>query len=71
MPDESCRNCGGKLHEYSKCSQCFKSNRMICDKCSTITPEQFHSICMSYQTNPTNTVPQIKPGNYSMVVTMA
>nr|AIF12628.1 hypothetical protein [uncultured marine thaumarchaeote KM3_56_F06] len=68
MPDESCRNCGGKLFENTKCSQCFKPTSMIYNDCATCTQEQFHSICMSYQAN---TVPSIELDNYSQVVVMA
>lgn len=71
MPDESCRNCGGKLYENSKCSQCMKTTSMICNNCATCTQEQFHSICMSYSSNQTNTVPESKSGNYHMIVAMA
>ncbi|QLH03119.1 hypothetical protein C5F47_05925 [Nitrosopumilus cobalaminigenes] len=71
MPDESCRNCGGNLSENTKCSQCFKPTSMICNHCEKCTQVQFHSFCMSYQTNQTNAVPTIESGNYSMVVAMA
>lgn len=71
MPDESCRNCGGKLTEYTKCAHCLKPNSMICQDCALSTIEQFHSICMSTETNQTNTVPFFKSGNYSRVVAMA
>ncbi|KAF6247776.1 hypothetical protein C6990_04920 [Nitrosopumilus sp. b3] len=71
MPDESCRNCGGKLYEHTKCSHCLKTNSMICKNCALCTREQFHSICMLKNTSHTNTVPKIKSGNYSNVVVMA
>lgn len=71
MPDESCRSCGGKLTEYTKCAHCMKPNSMICQDCALGTIEQFHSICMSAETNQNNTVPFSKSGNYSMVIAMA
>lgn len=46
MPDESCRNCGDMLIEYTKCAQCNKINQFICSSCSTRTIEQFHSFCV-------------------------
>ncbi|KAF6244656.1 hypothetical protein C6989_07225 [Nitrosopumilus sp. b2] len=71
MPDESCRRCGGKLTEHTKCAHCMKPNIMICRDCSLCTAEQFHSICMSVKTDQTNTVPYFKSCNYPGVVTMA
>ncbi|MGY5139832.1 MAG: hypothetical protein ACW9W9_00345 [Candidatus Nitrosopumilus sp. Bin_571-38] len=71
MPDESCRNCGGKLSENTKCSECFKPNSMICNDCAKCTQVQFHSFCMSYQTDRPNTVPTIESGSYCEVVAMA
>ena len=49
MPDESCRNCGGILIDYSKCTQCNKTITLICTSCGTRTLEQFHSYCISYK----------------------
>lgn len=60
MPDESCRNCGGKLLDYTKCSQCMKLTSMICKDCAYPTIEQYHFVCMSKS----NTVPTIKSDNY-------
>ena len=71
MPDESCRHCGGKLTEHTKCAHCMKPNSMICQNCVLCTTEQFHSICMSVKTNQTNTIPFLKSGNYSRAVVMA
>ena len=71
MPDESCRSCGGKLTEHTKCAHCMKPNSMICVDCANCTIEQFHSICTSVETNQTNTVPFFKSGSYSRVVAMA
>lgn len=71
MPDESCRKCGGKLTEYTKCAHCLKPNSMICQDCAMYTIEQFHSICVSVETNQTNTVPFFKSDGYSRVAVMA
>ncbi|RMW37730.1 MAG: hypothetical protein EA447_05185 [Nitrosopumilus sp.] len=71
MPDESCRSCGGKLAEHTKCTRCMKSNSMICVDCALYTIEQFHSICTSVETKQTNTVPLFKSGIYFRVVAMA
>ncbi len=60
MPDESCRNCGGKLLDHTKCSQCMKLTSMICKDCAHCTMEQYHSVCM-YKTNIVST---IKSDNY-------
>lgn len=46
MPDESCRNCGGILIEYTKCAQCNKTIQLICSSCGARTIEQFHSLCV-------------------------
>ncbi len=71
MPDESCRKCGGKLTEYTKCTHCLKPNGMICQDCALCTTEQFHSICVSVETNQTNTVSFFKSASCSRVVAMA
>jgi hypothetical protein len=46
MPDESCRNCGGKLINCSLCAECRGVLSMICVSCGTRTLEQFHDSCM-------------------------
>ena len=71
MPDESCRKCGGKLTEYTKCAHCLKPNSMICQDCAMCTIEQFHSICVSVETNQINTVPFFKSDSYPRVAVMA
>ena len=71
LPDESCRNCGGNLIEAKKCSHCFKNVLMICKYCSTMTPEQFHSLCMSKPTDHTVSVPKIMPSTYLPLVATA
>ena len=70
MPDESCRRCGGKLTEYTKCAHCLKPNSMICQDCALCTIEQFHSICMSVETNQITTLSFFKSDN-SVVSVMA
>jgi len=67
LPDESCRHCGGKLAENSKCPQCMKTNSMVCKRCACCTPEQFHSNCMFYNTDQTHTVSKFKYDNNSLV----
>ena len=71
LPDESCRNCGGNLIEAKKCSHCFKTVVMICKHCSTMTTEQFHSLCMSKPTDHTVSVPKIMPSIYFPLVATA
>jgi hypothetical protein len=46
MPDESCRHCGGKLVDFSQCSECKQTIRMMCRNCNSLTMEQFHSECI-------------------------
>lgn len=71
MPDESCRRCGGNLTEHTKCAHCLKPNSMICQDCAMCTVEQFHSICVSVETNQINTVPFFKSDSYYDVAVMA
>lgn len=71
MPDESCRRCGGKLFEHTKCAHCMRPNGMICGDCALCTAEQFHSICMSAEPGSTSTVHFIKADNCSRIVAMA
>lgn len=46
MPDESCRTCGGTLINYSLCAECKEVIGMICVRCGTRTPDQFHDSCL-------------------------
>ncbi|WP_268542154.1 hypothetical protein [Candidatus Nitrosotenuis cloacae] len=45
MPDESCRNCGGKLSKCTICAECRNAVSMICVECGTRTQEQVHALC--------------------------
>ncbi|HET8719605.1 MAG TPA: hypothetical protein VFM64_01250 [Candidatus Nitrosotenuis sp.] len=45
MPDESCRNCGGKLKRCTVCAECRSPVSMICADCNTRTVEQVHALC--------------------------
>ncbi len=42
MPDDSCRNCGGLLLNYSLCGKCKAPLQFICRICATKTIERFH-----------------------------
>ena len=56
MLDISCENCGVRLVENTKCSQCIIQNNTICQECVNYTIERFHSFCMSYTTYHANIV---------------
>lgn len=45
MPDESCRNCGGKLTRCTICAECRSAVSMICTECGHRTAEQVHALC--------------------------
>ena len=59
------------LIEAKKCFHCFKNVVMICKCCSTMTAEQFHSLCMSKSTNQNISVPKIMPSFCIPAVAMA
>lgn len=48
MPDESCRECGYELTEFSFCAECRQPIRHVCRQCGIITIEKFHSRCFDY-----------------------
>lgn len=57
MPDESCRNCGGKLTKCTVCAECRMPVSMICLECGKRTGEQVHALC--FMTN----IPKIEEPN--------
>lgn len=57
MPDESCRNCGGKLSRCTICAECRNVVSMICVECGTRTQEQVHALCFM------TVIPKIEESN--------
>lgn len=43
MPDESCRNCGNKLSDFLKCSECNVLYQEICLKCRVKSLPRYHN----------------------------
>ena len=42
LPDESCRECGGILLEFSICGICREPTQLICRICAQKTNQKYH-----------------------------